>query len=70
MGNKCPIHPDTDLTTAGCFRCWSEKYSFTPLKPIDNDIKIVKAIAILEDQNLPAPDRASKALRLFKYNFE
>jgi hypothetical protein len=65
---KCAIHPDTDLTTSGCFRCWQKQQTiFQPV--IDSETKIFEAIKLLKDETLSAPNKCHRVLILLEHNF-
>jgi hypothetical protein len=69
---RCVKHLEQELTKSGCFRCWQEKEKPTGnqiLKPMDNDIKIVKTIEILRSP-IAASQKTMRALRLLENNFE
>lgn len=65
---KCAIHPDTDLTTAGCFRCWQSKET-NQQEVIDDKTKIFETLKILKDDTLSSPNKVHRVLILLEHNF-
>ena len=65
---KYAIHPDTDLTTAGCFRCWQAKEIY-PQPVIDDKTKIFEALKLLKDDTLSSPNKVHRVLMLLEHNF-